>query len=340
MKIFGGHDGGSGCAYFRMQLPLDELSKHGHEVTYASAGDYDGAAQQKMTARDLQGYDVIVAQRWNKHTGLGVWRQARTPSSRLVYDLDDNIFEIGPENWAAYNLYRQPDIRDASIHAMETADLVTVSAEPLAQVCREYSGNVVVLPNHLPSFVLDLPREVRDRPRVGWMGGASHGLDIGVAAEPVRRFLKRFPGWDLQLNGTDYRQTFRTSKDRMFYVPWVQVNKKPEEYYRLIDFDIGLAPLNPTLFAQSKSFLKALEFNARGIPVLASDYEPYRGYVRDGVNGFLIRYDHDWLKRMSELATDEGLRQQMSVRSKECAREYVIERGWERWASAYEGLFR
>lgn len=323
-----------------MFLPLEELARHdGFEVTFAAAGDYGGAECPDITAKELRGYDVIVAQRWNKHTGLAVWRGSRTPSTRLVYDLDDDIFSIGPENWNAYTLYRREDIQDATIHALETADLVTVSTEPLAQVCREWSGNVLVLPNHVPERVLDMARPGRERPRVGWMGGASHGLDIGVAAEPVRRFLKRFPGWDLQLNGTDYRPTFRADPERMVYIPWVQVNKDPEAYYRAIDFDIGVCPLNPTPFARSKSFLKALEFNARGIPVVASDCEPYQGYVRDGVNGFLVRYDHEWLKRMSELASDERLRQDMSDRARECAREYIIERGWQRWASAYKGLF-
>lgn len=339
MKIFAGHDGGSGCAYFRMELPLRELAKHGHEVTFAAAGDYGGTVPS-VTLKDLQGHDVIVAQRWNKHAGLSVWRQARTPYSRLVYDLDDDIFAITPENWAAYNLYSRADIRDATIHAAETADLVTVSTEPLAQVMREFSGNVTVLPNHVPGWVLDLPRRQRDRPAIGWQGGASHGLDIGVTAEPARRFLERFPGWDLQLNGTDYRPTFRADPARMIYVPWIQVNRDQENYYRSIDFDIGLAPIVPTAFSRSKSRLKALEYNARGIPVLATDCEPYRGYVRDGVNGFLIRYEHEWLKRMSELAADDGLREQMSAQSRQCARIWTIEHGWELWADAYGKMFR
>lgn len=323
-----------------MQLPLGELAKHdGFEVTFAAAGDYAGD-QVTITAKDLQGYDVIVAQRWNKHEGLSTWRRARTPFSRLVYDLDDDVFHITPENWAAYELYGRADIQDATRHAAETADLVTVSTEPLAQVMREYSGNVTVLPNHVPDRILDLARSVRDRPRIGWMGGASHGLDVGEAAEPVRRFLKRFPGWDLQLNGTDYRPTFRAERERMIYVPWIQVNRDPEAYYRAIDFDIGLAPLVPTTFSRSKSFLKALEFNARGIPVLATDCEPYRGYVRDGVNGFLIKREHEWLKRMSELASDDGLREKMSAMSRQCARIWTIEEGWDMWADAYRKLFK
>ena len=191
----------------------------------ADAGD-DGHPVS-VTAATLKGYDVIVAQRWNKHTGLGVWRGARTPYSRLVYELDDDLWNITPENWNAYRLYNDPEIRDAAEHSAETADLVTVTTAPLAEVMRQFNGNVAVLPNAIPDWVLQLPRLPeslgRTRPRVGWQGGGSHGIDIGQVASPVRRFLKRFPAWDLQLNGTDYRPTFRAPAARAFYAPWVPV---------------------------------------------------------------------------------------------------------------------
>jgi len=235
-----------------MKLPLDELqyATEDIEVTFADAGD-DGHPPV-VTLRDLQGYDVIVAQRWNKHDGLEVWRRARTPFSRLVYELDDDLWHITPENWNAYRLYGDPQIRDAVEHAAEVADLVTVSTEPLAQVLREFNPNVTVLPNAIPGWACTLPRVPRPRPRVGWMGGASHGVDIGIIAGPVRRFLRRFPGWDLHIGGTDFRPTFKAPRDRAFYEPWVPVYRDPEGFYRSVDFDIGLCPLWPTTFSESK----------------------------------------------------------------------------------------
>lgn len=338
MRLFAGHDGGSGCAWYRMELPLRALRDlGGWDVVFADAGDT--GHPNIITLRDLAGYDVIVAQRWNKHDGLGVWRRARTPTSRLVYELDDDVFSVTPENWNAYKLYGRPDIRDAVSHAAETADLVTVSTEPLARVMREFSGNVAVLPNCVPGWAADLPRVPRDRPRVGWMGGASHGVDVGQVASPVRRLLKRFPGWDLQLNGTDYRPTFRVPAGRAFYAPWVQVNENPERYFAGIDFDIGLCPLWPTTFSRSKSAIKAIEYGARGIPVIATDCEAYRPVIEHGVNGFLVRRDHEWLHFMSVLAGDGDLRAKMGEAARDMARRHLIEDGWTAWRDAYESLF-
>jgi len=43
---------------------------------------------------------------------------------------------------------------------------------------------------------------------------------------------------------------------------------------------------------------------------------------------------------MSELASDEGLRNKMGAAAREQARQYTIEEGWERWATTYGNLFR
>lgn len=341
MRVFAGHDGGSGCSWYRMTLPLGEL---GHadddfEVTFADAGD-SVSHKPVITAAMLRGYDIIVGQRWNKHDGMSVWRGARTPFSRLVFETDDDVFSITPENWPAYKHYGRPDVRDAIEHMAATADLVTVTTEPLAAVMRELNPNVAVLPNCVPGWACSLPRRERARPRIGWMGGASHGVDVGIVAGPVRRFLKRFPGWDLQVNATDYRPTFKVAEDRAFFVPWVQVNDHPQEFYSSIDFDIGLCPLWPTTFSNSKSAIKAIEYGARGIPVIASDCPAYRAVITHGVDGFLIKAEHEWLKHASELAADNELRAKMGEAARDMARRYLIEDHWTDWRTAYRSLFR
>jgi glycosyltransferase involved in cell wall biosynthesis len=327
-------------------MPLAELGRHdGFEVTFTSGLQTNrlGEPVGGVYLKDMEGYDVIVGQRFNSYGGMRVWRRARTPYSRLVYETDDDVFSITPENWAAYHLYKQGEIRDAITHCMETADLVTVTTEHLAQVMREHSGqqNIAVLPNYVPGFVLDLERKRRDRPCIGWCGGASHGRDVHLMIPSARRFLKRSPGWDLHLVGTDYRESVRKKKDsRVVFTPWTHITDDPEGYYRSLDFDIALAPLLESEFARSKSAIKAVEAMSMGIPVIASDCEAYRPVVRHGETGFLCRTDHEWLKCMSELAADDALRAKMGENAREAARAWTIEKNWMRWADAYRSLWK
>lgn len=91
-------------------------------------------------------------------------------------------------------------------------------------------------------------------------------------------------------------------------------------------------------FVSHNSHIKALEYAARGIPVIASDSESYRDFVLHGVTGFLVKYEHEWVKYMSELAADDGLREAMGAKAREHARQFTIEQGWRLWQSAYSSL--
>jgi glycosyltransferase involved in cell wall biosynthesis len=326
MRIFATQDG-TGCGYYRVVLPLGQLAAHGHEITFREG--------RSAYFSEMADYPLIVGQRIDKQAALPFWRRLRL-KSRLVYEVDDDVFSVDQLNWQAYEIYQRAETRDAVAHASQVSNLVTVTSEYLAEVMREHNPNVKVLPNFIPAMVLDLPAPAGDRPAVGWMGGASHGRDVQLIARPLRTFLSRHKDWDSVLIGTDYRPTIR--HHRCGFIPWTNIQADPEAYYRSLDFDIGLAPLFPTTFARSKSRIKALEYAARGIPVIASDAEPYRDFVLHGVTGYLVKRDHEWLKYLEELAADPGMRAEMGAKAKEHARGFLIEENWRMWADAYERL--
>lgn len=320
MKLFAFHDE-SGCGWYRIKVPMAELARRGHDVTVLSAGDVEQV--QSLP------YPLVVGQRMDKHHALPYWRRWRA-GSRLVYEIDDDVFSIDPVNTMA-RAYYQSSTQDTVIHAAQVADLVTVTVEPLADVMRAHNPNVAVLPNCVPDWLLEHERPRRDKVVVGWAGGGSHALDLFTVAPQLRRFLSRNPHVELHLIGTDYRPTIRIGGR---YTDWAP----PEDYYRSVDFDIGIAPLVDTVFARSKSPIKCLEYAALGIPVVASDVGPYRDFVVDGVTGYLVRQEHEWGKRLYELSNDEAMRTEMGVRAREHAAQWAISRRAHLWEEAYGGL--
>jgi glycosyltransferase involved in cell wall biosynthesis len=297
----------------------------------------------RLQVADVEGADVIISQRVNAYEGLGLWRRWNTPWTRTVYENDDDIFNITHENVAAYDSYKEgTELREAVKRYCDTASLITVSTPHLGDMHREMSPGVPVevLPNYIPKLALDLPHDDRQgRLRIGWMGGASHVRDVEEAAASVRRFMQRHQDWDMVVAGADYRRSFRVDKRRLFYVPWLHVTNDPKLFYRMIDYDIGICPLLDTQFARSKSPIKALEYSARGIPVIASNVEPYRNFIHDGVDGFLVKHPHEWLNRLELLANDEDLRLKMGAAAIENARKHLIEDHWQEWVNAYKMLF-
>ncbi len=343
MRVYASHDGGSGCAWYRVLTPLRAVDRLCDDVTvHFRAGGPKLMKEQHpaLLMNEAAEADVIIAQRANSIEGLGVWRRFSTPTCRTVYENDDDIWNIGVDN-PAYEGYAEGNAaREVVLRLISTSNLATVSSPYLGDMVRELAPytNVAVLPNYIPEYVLNMKHDDRKgRPRIGWMGGASHARDIHLVASSVRRFIKRFPDWDLVINGTDYRSAFKVPG--AYHVPWIHVCDDPDMFYRMIDFDIGICPLLDTQFARSKTHIKALEYMARGIPVIASDVEPYRRFIDHGVNGFLVKREHEWLKYLSELAGDTELRVNMQAAAKAKAREHTIEGHYMEWVNAYKMLF-
>lgn len=335
MRILCAQDG-SGCGHVRLVQPLREMAKHGHEVTFTVSRE----TETIEALRDASNYDIVVGQRFAGFDGMSMWRKARKPHNRLVYENDDDLFSLDVSNWGAYQEFSRPLVQEAIKGYAELSDLVTVTCEPLAEVHRETGARKIeVLKNYIPEYVLELPRK-RKELTIGWVGGSSHGVDLKECDSAVRRFLNKNPEWNLYLGGMDYRPTFNARNwDQMVHGDWQPITENERAYYESIDFDIGLAPVRDTPFAKSKSAIKALEYAARGIPVVASDVLPYREYVQHGYNGFIATTEHEWMKYIRLLATDHDLREQMSKNARFEASKWTVENNWSRWEQAYEGLF-
>jgi len=151
MRVYAMHDN-SGCGFYRIRLPMEQLAAHGHDV-HLEIGS-------KVVPSEASEWPLIVGQRVDKHAALPAWRRFRA-RSKLVYETDDDVFNVERTNWQAYGVYSRSDVQDAVAHAAEVANLVTVTCEPLAEVMRRYNPNVAVLPvggspKKLPVWVPDM----------------------------------------------------------------------------------------------------------------------------------------------------------------------------------------
>ena len=160
---------------------------------------------------------------------------------------------------------------------------------------------------------------------VGWAGGDSHLVDMCYVQDPLRAVLDRHPEVDMHFTGRDFSPLLHRE------CLWTGWHGDIWDYYKAIDFDIGLAPLADIPFNYSKSHLKALDYAARGVPVIAQDLPPYRDFVVDGVTGYLVRSHAEWEKRLEELIGDAGARAEMGAAALELAAKWTIQEHWGMW---------
>ena len=340
LHIFGWAAGNDGCAYYRLVLPLAILQRD-PDVTI-DIGIKMPPEEFHSTDHDRR---IIVAQRLMKPLVVEQARIFKAEGRKIVVEHDDDLSNIRSDNpailskssnWPPSDEWRKSWL-PAMHEAMGFASLVTCTNTYLATELRQYSDHVTVLPNYIDSALLktDMPlRNDNEHLKVGWAGSPTHDKDWTQAAPFIQNGLGKVHMSELVLIGSDYQ--WLVGHKRTTVRPWeTDLNKY---FNNLTDIHIGLAPLADDHFNRSKSYIKALEYAALGIPVIANDVEPYRNFIQHGVTGFLVKYGHEWARYIRILANDEPLRRKMGEAAREVAAQNTIQKNAWRWLEAYEEI--
>jgi hypothetical protein len=297
------------CHQYRTVFPFQALPRDSWEYSWGAPGE------------DIWDYDVVVGQRIAGYSDL--WRElGRKFRGLLVYDLDDDLIDVDPLNTVPYQIY-QP-MRLDTIANIQAADVVTVSTPYLAAKIRRHHPEVVVLPNRLPrSWIRPQPRADAT---VGWSGSPFHQQDF--PPETVQQILA-------------VRQAFPQVRFRTIgghFIPGAQlVPYQPlETAMDQFNFTVGLAPLRDCEFNWSKSWCKAFEYAARGVPVVASEVGQYREWISNYGGGLLVPRGGSFTEAIGKLL-DPDVNAQLSEEALQAALMNVMENHSHAWHTVYNG---
>lgn len=307
------------CALYRVWLPLGELNRR--------AGWH---CEWGPWRPDLHDFDVVVGQRLVGHQPDWLALCA-DPNVLAVYDADDDLTDLDPENEVPYSIYAP--LADDTAKNMAAADVVTCCVPAAAErIRRDINPNVAVLPICADPAWIGEARTVPGRLTVGWGGSPFHEQDWGTLPDQLAKFAEQVPHATFSAFGADYsRGVFGPARTK------VTGSQPLPAYLNAIDFDIGLAPLNTALRgSRTRSWTKLLEYACRGVPVVAQACGQYLDWVVDGHNGYLVRDEGDWLTHLLAL-TDDTFRAGMSTAARNTARLWTIDRHVNLWADVYSG---
>src|SRR4051812_37649959 len=149
----------SGCGTIRIMHVLDALSE---------ATGRTSAYDERLKTKGFMP-KVLIGQRVCKDGPTNLWQHIseNTVRPKLVYEMDDDLWNVDASNPAAFNWFMHGydrttgdyhNVQENMAANIRVADRVTVSTEPLAELARKYNDNVVVVPNYLPKWVLEWER--------------------------------------------------------------------------------------------------------------------------------------------------------------------------------------
>lgn len=315
----------AGSGFYRGILPGMSLQWLGHIV---SGG--------MRLPDDWPQLDAIVGCRVAKPDPSKAWRAMKDHGIRLVLDLDDNYFHLDPANVEACATW-DTAMRRSLASNMALADVVTCCSEPLAAVLRDYADDVRVIPNGLPAQYLGAVRDYNPEVlSVGWAGSSSTVNELPEAVRALNR-IAQYPrpgGVVVRLVGIghEHAMSLGLKGRRIGALGWVQNHGHYLQAVR--GFDIWVAPYRDIPFNAAKYATKFLEASILGIPLIASDIEPYRRVIRHGETGFLVKHEHEWGRYLKRLADDPTLRQQIGMTARGEASGSILQAINRQWEAA------
>lgn len=259
--------------------------------------------------------------------------------AKIVWDLDDNLFEI-PKSNPAHRSFGPVEHNVLKMY-LSWSDFLTCSTNTLAtQIIQKYQADpsrVAVLPNlvDLNDWPKEKTRCPNDKIHIVWAGSATHQEDLELILEPVKRILAERNDVKFTFIGMIPNDLLIEDPERVAFYYGCEV-KYYARYLAESRPDISLAPVIDHDFNRAKSGIKWMEGTLAGGATIASNLDPYSDVIRHNETGLLVEPD-GWYDAMVGLLDnhDEIERLQTNAR-RSVAHEYSWNSAqYEKWMAFF-----
>jgi glycosyltransferase involved in cell wall biosynthesis len=310
---------------FRLEQWEPALRRDGIQVTYSPFSDAALAGLLKLRggllrkalgvlrawgrrlreAATLEGFDLVYI--FREDALLGPALPARRLAARripFVFDFDDSVWLNYRSPANAYLSYLRCPGKTATYCRL--ARHVLAGNPILSDYAAAQGGRVSVVPTTIDLETYRPPtRPPNNVPVIGWTGSYSTEQHLEVARPALEALAQRYPFRLVVVGGGRFHPAGVAVEHR----PW----RSCSEVADLADIDVGLMPLPDTPWERGKCGLKALQYMALGVPVVASPVGVNAEIVRHGVDGYLAASSAEWLEALARLLEDAGLRRRMGT---------------------------
>lgn len=240
----------------------------------------------------------------------------------LIFDLVDAVYlrkplSINLADRIKARLYNQSVLLPRMLAAARAVNLTTPY---LREYVRKYCPNVFVTPGpiRLHKCKIYLPKEPHEVV-IGWMGSPSTAKYLSDLSEVFIELQRKYEV-KIKVIGTGEA-----------YHPPETLSVIKEDWHletatdQLCSFHIGIMPLRNMPWESGKGGYKLLHYMSVGLPVVASPVGINRELVQDGVNGFLVENQDEWIEKLSLLIEDFELRKELGMQGWKTVRQYTAE---------------
>jgi len=305
-----------GCAWYRLILPYNSMPEH--EVRFRKA----------VVTPDLYWADVAVFQRVDNDAVISRMREMKSIGKRVILDLDDLLRDLPASNPVSSVYGQGKPASERFEQALRIADVFIASTQGLADAYRDVR-DAVVCENFISDEHLRLvaPPVIDGKPkrpgeiRIGYVGSPTHAGDVSHISQALVAVAKEHPEVRFVFFGQPSTLPSSMKERTEFHEcigaePGESASDFMLRYYlaiKSLDLDIAVAPLKGNPFNACKSFVKMLELGVCGVPIVASDFGPYRDYRERGGQVVLAPTHEWWVNELKSLVESPEKRADFAI---------------------------
>lgn len=321
------------CGTVRADVPARAIAQYHRDVFLCCKRDH--------MLSDLFAFDVFVMQRACTSDALMQIERAKQRGIKIIYDIDDDLFNIAERVGPAHAYFSRPDVRQLIAQCIGASDLVTSSTSACADAIKTYAKSPIVIVKNCIDWghAKFAKRRAEDgRVVVGWFGSSVHRADAPLVDAALARVLSAHSNVHVQLCGnfepSDFPESHARFAERISINGWIAPN---ELYAYIARWDVALCPISPHKFNDAKSEIKWVENGAVGVPCVLSPVIAYSSMV-DGVDCLKAAGNSEsgWFDAINALVSDKGLRERIGGAARErVSREYDSRVVAQDWVNAF-----
>jgi len=287
--------------------------------------------EAQTSEKDIAWADVIVCCRNTEPRYAPLLAAIRARGTPLIYDLDDNLFELPPDCEGGARL------REASRQAMleqylRSAALVRVYSTALAQRMAAFNPRVVQMFAPVDLSLVPPPGKTRLPGPIKIVYATSRTQDTlyDVFQPALARIASRYES-RIEVHFWGCRPPGDVALPNIHYRGLICRYDSYLRRFARAGYDIGLAPLPDDLFYRSKSNNKFREYGASGVAGIYSRNAVYSDCVQHEVTGMLVANRvESWYDALERLIEDEPLRTGIQQRARRYVEEHYPQERFDR----------
>ncbi|MFC1576990.1 methyltransferase domain-containing protein [Candidatus Omnitrophota bacterium] len=298
-------------AQIRLINPLNELCKR----QYLS---YELFTIQELNLKkiNLDDFDIILMQRVKELKGLYVTLQALKKKIPIGFDIDDNLIDPLPLSHP-YRAWYSSFIRLTCINQIiKNVDFITVATKALSERISSL-GLTKIVPNTINcQNKRSYGKSNNSKVRIGYAGSLTHENDFSLILPAIKKILNEYKD-KVEFYFLGYLPAGSGMYPQIKYQPHTVDYRAYLDNLTKIGLDIGLAPLEESLFNSYKSNIKFLEYSLAGAAGIYSNVRIYQETISHNETGSIVsNKENEWYCSIKHLIDHPEARKEMAEKAR------------------------